>query len=118
VVRVTIEIEATRKPACVAETVRRFLFERRTRSRAARRATSFPSGESGARAANLERSISGTATRWCRRGSRAGRGTSTAQHGGPMQGLLARAIEQHPTAKPMQIVRFTSTSGARRRSRP
>jgi hypothetical protein len=29
------------------------------------------------------------------------------QHGGPMQGLLARAIEQHPTAKPMQIVRFT-----------
>jgi Thioesterase-like superfamily len=29
------------------------------------------------------------------------------QHGGPMQGLLARAIEQHPSAKPMQIVRFT-----------
>lgn len=29
------------------------------------------------------------------------------QHGGPMQGLLARAIEQHPAAKPMQIVRFT-----------
>src|SRR5688572_4805613 len=24
-----------------------------------------------------------------------------------MQGLLARAIEQHPAAKPMQIVRFT-----------
>src|SRR5262249_59663633 len=24
-----------------------------------------------------------------------------------MQGLLARAIEQHPCAKPMQIVRFT-----------
>ena len=30
-----------------------------------------------------------------------------AQHGGPIQGLLARAIEQHPSAKPMQIVRFT-----------
>ncbi len=29
------------------------------------------------------------------------------QHGGPVQGLLARAIEQHPAAKPMQIVRFT-----------
>jgi hypothetical protein len=29
------------------------------------------------------------------------------QHGGPMQGLLARAIERHPAAKPMQIVRFT-----------
>src|SRR4030095_14671028 len=29
------------------------------------------------------------------------------QHGGPMQGLLARAIEHHPAAKPMQIVRFT-----------
>ena len=29
------------------------------------------------------------------------------QHGGPMQGLLARAIEQHPAAKAMQIVRFT-----------
>ena len=29
------------------------------------------------------------------------------QHGGPMQGLLARAIEQHPSAKSMQIVRFT-----------
>jgi hypothetical protein len=29
------------------------------------------------------------------------------QHGGPMQGLLARAIERHPTAKPTQIVRFT-----------
>jgi Thioesterase-like superfamily len=29
------------------------------------------------------------------------------QHGGPMQGLLARAIEQHPAARPMQIVRFT-----------
>jgi len=29
------------------------------------------------------------------------------QHGGPMQGLLARAIELHPSAKPMQIVRFT-----------
>jgi hypothetical protein len=29
------------------------------------------------------------------------------QHGGPMQGLLARAIEQHRAARPMQIVRFT-----------
>jgi Thioesterase-like superfamily len=29
------------------------------------------------------------------------------QHGGPVQGLLARAIERHPSAKPMQIVRFT-----------
>ena len=29
------------------------------------------------------------------------------QHGGPMQGLLARAIEQHPARRPMQIVRFT-----------
>ena len=29
------------------------------------------------------------------------------QHGGPMQGLLARAIEQHPAARKMQIVRFT-----------
>jgi len=29
------------------------------------------------------------------------------QHGGPMQGLLARAIELHPSAKAMQIVRFT-----------
>jgi len=29
------------------------------------------------------------------------------QHGGPVQGLLARAIEHHPAAKPMQIVRFT-----------
>jgi hypothetical protein len=29
------------------------------------------------------------------------------QHGGAMQGLLARAIEQHPAGKPMQIVRFT-----------
>jgi hypothetical protein len=29
------------------------------------------------------------------------------QHGGPIQGLLARAIEQHPSRRPMQIVRFT-----------
>ncbi len=29
------------------------------------------------------------------------------QHGGPMQGLLARAIERHPARRPMQIVRFT-----------
>jgi hypothetical protein len=29
------------------------------------------------------------------------------QHGGPIQGLLARAIEQHPCRRPMQIVRFT-----------
>lgn len=29
------------------------------------------------------------------------------QHGGPVQGLLARAIEQHPSPAPMQIVRFT-----------
>ncbi len=29
------------------------------------------------------------------------------QHGGPMQGLLARAVEQHPSSKRMQIVRFT-----------
>lgn len=29
------------------------------------------------------------------------------QHGGPMQGLLARAIEEHPASHPAQIVRFT-----------
>lgn len=29
------------------------------------------------------------------------------QHGGPMQGLLARAVERHPASRPMQIVRFT-----------
>lgn len=29
------------------------------------------------------------------------------QHGGPMMGLLARAVELHPADKPMQVTRFT-----------
>ena len=32
---------------------------------------------------------------------------ASSQHGGPMQGLLARAIEQHPASRPCQVVRFT-----------
>jgi hypothetical protein len=32
---------------------------------------------------------------------------ASSQHGGPMQGLLARAIEQHPSTRPCQVVRFT-----------
>lgn len=31
----------------------------------------------------------------------------SSQHGGPIQGLLARAVERHPAERPMQVVRFT-----------
>ena len=33
--------------------------------------------------------------------------SETAQHGSPPSGILARALEQVPTAVPMQVVRFT-----------
>ncbi|MEM7413306.1 MAG: thioesterase family protein [Myxococcota bacterium] len=29
------------------------------------------------------------------------------QHGGPVQGLLARCVQEHPSERPMQVVRFT-----------